>query len=631
MTLTTYSNRAQKEFVETYLWSLKKNRGIMALLALLMFLALPLILMVLLANTPDASEYNSLNIQSIPFANYVYALSCFAVTPLVLVFVLIISVLLFNYLHQKRSVDLFHSLPVGRTPMLLGRWCAGLTVIFAPTLLNYLIAFFVGISYGIDVGTILSAVGGCLLWLLLMSAATLTFSAFMAICTGTTFDMVISIVAINIAYPLLILVTCAFAGFLLPGLNINLEPDSTLLTAFAPYAAAFLPYFTNLSGRTDSLGWLAGIGTGFFIWWIILTVLMLAAAVILYKKRKSECAESGFAFPIPKILIRFIVTAVSGLGMGLLFQMSTTSPFSFFIGVIAGSLASHIVVEAVYSRGFKQMRRSFSYYGIFVALFVVFYGVLATGFFGFDTRLPKADEVESVSVTLPYQYVNNSDYNIYQGNYSGKIGSISPTLKEKENINKVLELHQVLIDDNRSSAYPYRMQKSSDSGFTIVYHLKNGGVIRRVYSDSYTRDNNGEEKSSFDALATQVLKMDEYMKTSSILFYLEPNQIKSIDVNVGKEKNITIAPDESIKAELLDALKQDYLNGQVNRTPYKNDYTMNPDIISIECKEKITPTKALQELLGNYNGTVTLPQSVYMLSDDAVKTKALIKKYGWDK
>lgn len=632
MTLTTYSNRGKKEFIETYLWSLKKNRGMMALLALLMFLALPLILMVLMANTSDTTELNSsLGRQFSHYTNYVYALSCFAVTPLVLIFTLVIAVLLFSYLHQKRSVDLFHSLPVGRTPMLLGRWCAGLTAIFAPILVNYIIAAVIGLSYGVDAAHTLSAVAGSMLWLMLMSAAALTFTVFMAVCTGTTFDMVISVLGINVAYPLLIFVTCSFAGFLLPGLNISLSPESTVLTAFSPFAAAFLPYFGNMGSRIDSLSWLGKLGGGFLVWWIVLTLIMLAASVLLYKKRKSECAESSFAFPIPKIIIRFIVTAVAGLGMGLLFQMSTNSPFSFFIGLAAGSLAAHIVVEAVYSRGFKQMRRSFAYYGIFVALFLVVYGVLATGFFGYDTRLPNPDDVESVSVSLPYQYGNGSTYDIYQDNYYAKVASISPTLKEKANISKVLELHKDFIEANRSSAYPYRMQKASGSDFTIAYHLKNGSILKRVYSDSYTRYGTGEIKGDFDTLASQITKMQEYIRTSSILFYLEPEQIKSVDINIGKAKNVTVAPDETVKAELLEALKQDYLDGQVNSMDLGNEYKEIPDNISIECKESIPPTGKLKELLGNYSGTVVLPQSNYTLSDNAVKTKTLIEKYGWDK
>lgn len=632
MTSTTYSNRGKKEFKETYLWSLKKSRGMMALLALLMFLALPLILMITVTSrqsNPDILLTAGRKLSS--FTNYITMLTSFAVTPLILIFIVVIAVSLFSYLHQKRSIDMFHSLPVGRTPMLLGRWCAGLTAIFAPILVNYVIAAIIGVCYGIDVGNSFVLAMNSVLWLILMSVAALTFTVFMAVCTGTTFDMVISILGINVAYPLLIFVTCTFATFLLPGLNVALSPASTVLTAFSPFAAAFLPYFGNVDSDRASTIWFGKLGGGFLAWWIVLTLIMLAGSILLYKKRKSECAESGFAFPIPKIIIRFIVTAVAGLGMGLLFQMSTSGPFSFFIGVVAGSLSAHIVVEAVYSRGFKQMKRSFGYYGIFVALFLVLYGVLATGFFGYDMRLPNPDDVESVSVSLPGQYDGNGTFNIYTTEYRSNIATVSPVLKDKANINKVLELQKDFINTNRSSAYPYRLQESSGSNFTIAYHLKNGGVLRRVYSDSYDRSETGELKDKFGAMLTQTSQMEEYLRTSSVLFYLEPGEIKSMDINTGKGTNLTIAPNNSVKAELLEALKEDYLNGQVNRRNSEYEYKDIISNISIECKDEITPTGKLKELLGDYSGTVSLSPSNYTLTADAVKTKALIEKYGWDK
>lgn len=89
--------------------------------------------------------------------------------------------------------------------MLLGRLCAGLTAIFVPLLVNYAIASIIGASYGIDAAYSFGAVASSMLWLMLMSTAAMIFSIFMAVCTGTIFDMVVSILGINVAYPLLIL------------------------------------------------------------------------------------------------------------------------------------------------------------------------------------------------------------------------------------------------------------------------------------------------------------------------------------------------------------------------------------------------------------------------------------------
>ncbi len=630
MTLTTYSNRGAKEFKETYFWALKKSRGMMALLALLLFLAFPLILMVGMSNAGGSTQEPYTAQQWVSsYSEYIKALTSFLVTPLVLLFVLVISVSLFSYLHQKRSVDLFHSLPVGRSSMLLGRLCAAMTVLFAPVLLNYAIVSIIGVCYGIDAKYTFFSLAVSMLWLMLMSTAALAFSIFMAICTGTTFDMVISILGITVAYPLFIFASCTFASLLLPGLSISLSLNSTVLTAFAPFAAAFLPFADRNFAEESAAGGLTGSGGWFLAWWIVLTLIMIIGSVLLYKKRKSECAESNFAFPIPKIMIRFIVTAVAGLGMGLLFQEASSSPSTFFIGIVAGSLAAHIVVEAVYSRGFKQMKRSFAWYGIFVALFIVSYGILATGFFGYDTRLPNADEVESISVTLPNGYSSYSNDLILNNQYQS-IATVAPLLKEKTNVSKVLELHKDLISTNRKAAYPYSIQKLQGSADTkIEYHLKNGFVLKRSYSLSDSYNGPKEVQDSYNNLLSQINKMEEYIKTSSILFYIEPEQIKNIDLNIGKEESSTFVLDEAANKELLEALKQDYLDGQINNP--NHEYADVPDTISIEYKKDLVPAGKLKEFIGNYSGTVNLNQSYYQLSGSAANTSALIKKYGWDK
>ncbi len=631
MTLTTYSNRSSKELKEVYLWSLKRNRGMTALLALLMFLALPLILMVAMENfRNNTSTPFTADMWASSYTQYVTFLTSWLVTPLVLIFVLVLSASLFGYLHQKRSVDLFHSLPLGRTPMLLGRFLAELTSIFAPMLVNYAIISIVGACYGIDAKYSFFTVADSMLWLMLMSTAAVAFTVFMAVCTGTTLDMIISILGINVAYPLLIFATCTFASLLLPGLAVNLSLNSTVLTALSPFAAAILPFVNRMNRSGPDTFNIEKMGNGFLIWWVILTLVMIAASVFLYKKRKSECAESNFAFPIPKIVIRFIVTAVSGIGIGLLFEMATSAAgsFNFFIGVAAGSLAAHIVVEAVYSRGFKQMKRSFAWYGIFVAAFLVLYGVLATGFFGYDMRLPNAEDVESITVNVPNQYYSSDD-KIYSENYRQTVATLTPVLKDKKNISQTLELHKEFLSANRSAAYPYTMQRDNGSLLTLDYHLKNGSVLKRSYSDSYSADRTEEIKGSFAAMSNGIGKMEEYIGTRDILFYLDPKNLKSIDINTGKNDSITVAPDETVKEELLAALKEDSLNGQVNNPNI--EYEKQSGSIFITCKENIEPTGRVKELLGGYSGKICFGKNNYQLSDNAAKTYALIKKYAWNK
>ncbi len=624
MTLTTSSNNSVKEWKETYLWSLKKNRGMMALLLLLQFMAMPLILMIWLSSRKNMGP-SSIDLNHY-FISMLSTLVPFLVTPITLIFVVVIAVSLFNYMHQKRSVDLFHALPVGRVPMLLGRYCAGLTTLFVPMLLNFAIYLIIGACYGVDLSMNWKIVIGDLLWLMLMSTATLTFSIFMAVCTGTTFDMVISIVGVNVAYPLIVLSGSMFASALLPGLIISPKIDSLVLSAFAPFVAAFMPYSGNSSYISLDPAATSGPGGGFLAWWIIFTLILLTGSILLYKKRKSECAESSFAFPLPKIVIRFMVTAVSGLGIGLILQSSTQEPANFFVGLVAGSLAAHIVVEAVYSRGFKQLKKSFLYYGVFAAVFIVAYAVLATGAFGYDTRVPNAGDVASISIDAPSFKYDGSD-TIYGAN-NREIAKITPTLKEKENIEKIVTLHKKYVADKKEKTFPYCVDKVNSANFTLTYKLKNGSTMKRAYSVYYTETNSNTPPVNDNDMINSIINLKEYCETGSILFYIDPEQIKSIDINTKSSSSLTLAPSLSTKAELLEALKQDYIDGNINNNKSNSDDLY----LYIEYKNPVDLKEGkLKTLIGNYSGEVHLNGSNFMLSDNSGRTRELIKKLGWDK
>ncbi|MCY1713470.1 hypothetical protein [Caproiciproducens galactitolivorans] len=634
MTSTIFLTDGWREFKVTFWMALKKIRGMIALLMLLMFIGFPMIIMIMMSNVVN----NTQQVFTVDTLNSAYtdgvSLMLIFVMMLLLIFTVVIAVMLFCYLHRKRSVDLFHSLPIRRTPMLLGRYFAGLTALFAPILLNFIIVSIIGLSYRIDMQYSFSFVGGKMLWCMLMIAAALTFSVFMAVCTGTSFDMVISILGVNAAYPLLIYVSSVFASHLLPGLKIALTPKTTVLTAFSPFAAGFLPLFYPFGRNGDLTG---GVSAGFLIWWILCTLILLGASIFLCRRRKSECAESNFAFPIPKIIIRFMVTAVSGIGFGVLLLMATGMPVSFFIGVISGSLAAHIVVEAVYSRGFQQMRKSFAWYGVFAASFLLFYGVLATGFFGYDTRVPNAAEVEKIEVTAPNSRAENQFYSANENEHFRKIGELSPSIKDKENIGKVLNIHRTFTEDNRKTFFPYALKGREYENFVLTYHLKNGGVVKRSYS--YTYNNSAEDAAQrrSDEMIEQITQIDEYHKTASILFYLEPEYIDSLNISMisknEEAKEIPVVLNRNEKTELLEALRKDCLNGTVNCAfnPYRNEENfMN---IVFRYADPVTLKDGeLKTLLGGYSGKINIRgTNNFALYSNAVNTKAVIDKYGWCK
>ena len=629
MTLKTSSNRTINEFWQTYRWALKKSRGMAALLLLLIFIVLPMILLLSVPNwfraalemVSNKSYIGQQTVEQIVARNFSSFLGGMipVAMALVLFFSLILCVQLFSYMQNKRSVDLFHALPVGRTPMLLGRWCAGLTVLAVPTLVNFLIVEIIRSAYGIMVPAGFKPPLVQMLWVLLMGAAAFTFCMFMAVCSGTTLDTVLSILGVNAGYPVMILCGLSLAAMILPGLNFEWRSYLAVITAFSPFSAGVVALVNNLS-------------TGFLLWWIFMTLVLLAGSLFLYGKRRSETAEDNFSFPLPKIIIRFILTAVGGLALGLILNGATGG---FLIGIIAGSVIAHVVVEAIYSRGFSQMKRSLKWYGVYAAAFVLFYGVLATGFFGYDTRVPNADDVTSVTVAAGrLNETSGGGCNVIYSEDNRMVKDIRPVLTDKNNIQTVIDTQKKFVELSRADRFPYLPKTVAGNLLTITYQLKDGRTFARNYN-YISNVGNSDIWKKLESARQKISNLPEYIQGTDMIFHVGPSDVSTVDMNPGGNAETSYAPDEAAKQELLDALRQDLTDGKFTPPSVApNDpapiqlFTIRVNFKdSLEVKDSFVKAQvgnSMEKFKLNGGGN-------YTLYDTDSKTYQLVQKMGWDK
>ena len=643
MTSTISSNKPAGEIRAVFGWSLKKRLGLMGLFTGLNFMAMPLILFLALNNAKTNRDLLPANGYTIDlnnvFAACVRLVFPLLVLPLSLLLVIILSVLLYGYMHQKRSVDLFHSLPVRRGPLLGGRFLAGVVMLAVPLAISFLVSVLLCLYFGLEAAQYLPYLGKAFAWILFISVVCFLFSTLMAVCSGTTFDMVISIVVISVTYPLLIVLARMVAGMLLPGLMVKNLLGSVVTTALSPFAAAFIYFVPGEAGIE-----FGSFGPAFVVWWVFLAAVMAVAAVVLYRKRKSECAESNFAFPLPKIFIRFIATGAAGFACALVFFSTLNSDASFWVGLLAGSFAAHIIAEAVYGRGFKGLKRSFGYYGVFLAAFAVYYGILATGAFGFDTRIPTASRVTSVEINISDIVFSSSGYNgnfqnteftVWSKDHKEKIARVQRELKNPASVQKAVSYHKELVSAIRGAGYPYRVSPFSSSGVTFTYHLQDGTSVDRSYPYRTVRelaDDKTQEK--LNGLMESLQTDKEFRSTGDPIFYLTPDFVKSVTlIPESGGEGTTIVPDRAKIQELIEALREDTLNAKPSTDP--GEQKGGGVSIQLDLKPAVpaegTP---LREEIGNYSGEVSLNNIYYyQLNADRFfpRAKKFIEDNGWIK
>lgn len=150
MTLTESSRKgsALAQFQQIYRWQLKRSRLISILCLGLTFLCFSVVH--LCKSVRSYHDYFDNPSELGENVSHAYLLKQFAGTiqanlmtgmatiliPLLLVFLVVSAIQTFQYMHKRRSVDLFHALPIRRTPLLLGNMAAIGTVLAVITILN---------------------------------------------------------------------------------------------------------------------------------------------------------------------------------------------------------------------------------------------------------------------------------------------------------------------------------------------------------------------------------------------------------------------------------------------------------------------------------------------------------------
>jgi hypothetical protein len=592
MTLTTSYNKSKSGFLTLYLWTLRRHVGVAVLYAVLLFLALPLALWLFLSSQDHYAPMTSYWMDSSElYYESMRNLLGIVVVPVTLLFTLIIACMMFRYLFKKRSVDLYYAWPVSRPQMFLARYFAGLTLILVPLAVMCGLALLVpalcgfvpydcsGIGFGGYALKNINQVIGQMFWLLLAVCACYSFCTFSAVCSGTMMDMVISILAINVSYPVVVALGAQLMSDLLCGFSVYTLPP-LLLTALSPFGCAFVPYST----RPD---------TPFLLYWIVFSIAVFAGAYLLYRRRRSELAENTVAHSAPTAVIRFLATLGAAVGLGLLFSNLGGSPdLMFWAGALIGAFVANLVLEYVYARSFKRFVRSLIPCGATVLCLAVFYLALCTGGLGYSAQVPDPSAVQSVVLTGPQFTQGKESLQYYSEMNSVKI-------QEEANISKVTDLHRRVLTKLGQTRWPrYRFNEG-----TITYHLKNGRTLTRTYyeDDGRVMGNTPE----MDALTDS----EEYVRQFSSVFQAHPENLVNICVRESDADdpvywNLTAEE----KASFASAFKQDLLSDtSARRAEWRRESHSSPQIfLSFDCDHGRKITSEAWKLPGYYENTLNL-------------------------
>lgn len=385
-----------------------------------------------------------------------------------------------SWLHSRRAVDLYHSLPVGRPGLILAHAGAAHLTVALPVALNFLVMAAAGTvrlgmtvspkdTFNLPVGEILLEYLG---WMT-VELAIIAVILLVATQVGSVFENFAFSVELLCAPALIILLTNYICGERLPGYWAGYLNYQTL---------AYSTPVSLMAGRYVAQSDGTGSGVGAILLWLVLGLLILGAAVILYLRRPSELAETSGAREPLNSLGRLAAVYLGGLALGE-FLIFITGADYLVLWTLVGAVLVAVLAQAVLNRGFRDMPRALPSMAIQVILTVLAPVIITTGGLGYAGRVPTVDQAGSVTISyrgfygelaqrldLSSCWTYTDSEGELQYRYSGES---TVTLTSPEAVQAVLDIHRSFAQSGIAGSGGNRLSLVYGNGMRRSYNFRN--------------------------------------------------------------------------------------------------------------------------------------------------------------
>ena len=473
--------------------------------------------------------------------NYMLTDILYFYTAAVVVLSAALGIMLFRFVSSKAKSNIYFSLGISRAGLFSAHWLTGAAMLEAAVLLPLAVSAILNLAY---FGSSVMLWRTLLFYAVHMTVTALagfSVAAAVSVCVGTAGESVLFSLAF-IAFPS---AAVYFLNNTVPKLlfgaphnsNYELYPSAShnqdISMALSPFGRvlsrlnllslnneAFIRSGTFVSNgfsamSADKLKSWSAPSLKPYILWAILTALLFVFGLLMLKRRKVEiCGFSGRSKALNFLLTAMLSVSAGSTIVAVNFYFSQITDKQYLITGITTVLLSAViflVFDIMLNLSFKALKKDWKYGLVHVALAVAVMLSLYTGFFGYSSRVPDTDSIESASVSAPdillgsyrtradeLKFNTNSGYYLAFDEGGNPVGInsgcyyrsnaderriIIDGFKSESDINAVRELHKRLIASGRkvvSSSEDYS-ERAVRSTVIIKYKLKNGREIIREY------------------------------------------------------------------------------------------------------------------------------------------------------
>lgn len=571
-------------------YNIRKNKGLLIVFTLLLSLTFPIVIIVSTLSN-NAASLESFHIDLILVFFSLMLMLLLVATPFIF----------FNYLNTKKSVDVYHSLPIKRSDLFLTLLSLSLFFVLIPLTFAYWSGFLLSYQF-----TDIVYQGSHLfhyIRLLIISVAVMAPGIFVIMNTGTLGDSLI--------YTGILLI----APFLGYGAYQFFAEANIIGFAFGnPEVLAYLSPLAGIFSINPGLN----IDVDYnilTIFWFLGGVALYLVSNALYNEWQSEMSEEPF-------VNKFFFPFVTSIFIGIVFVFSLSlnilpNPGDSFISIqnllipVVFTYSLYVILNIVKQRSVQSFKvATKNYLILFIVILALTTTLRYTQGFGYTYRVPKEKEVQSIEIQ---SYFSSEPF----------LSNNKLTIKEPDAIQEVVAIHKHivrLVKDDKQMFIGSSSDVDSDYGiennmstFDVTYHLKNNTKMKRSYRIP------GEIQEIFFPLAT----FDEVTENNHPISKADNsiNNLKFYNSLFSEKYQYDVNKDELQSAIRKDLLNMDYDTYYYSNSPIEKVliYNYKEGNFQLNIDQRFTHTLEILNTLEPE--TTSTPRDVSYIYLDKEKTK----------
>lgn len=461
----------------------------------------------------------------------------------------------FVYLHHKKQVDFYHSQPVSRNRRFWVLWINGISIFIITYLLNMILGIMVAATFGSMTPVIITEGIKAFILYLLLFLGVYNLSVIAVLLTGNTLVSLLAILVL-LGYELSVRVmnvVMASSFFITYG---DGEEEKIFDTIFSPIVSIYK--YIILGGKEYHYWQYTNenysYGKTVFVLFFLAAVFG-AVSNILYRIRASESHGNSISFPKIKEGLRFALLLLTGIfGNYFVYYVAGENVVLGIVGAVFFVGLGHAVLQLIYEADFRAIRKKWFTATISLMTVILVFLGYKYDWIGFDSRIPKQSEVESVYVSLIAEGFGDTNFvmpdgtEIYYHSYKRK----EMEIRDLDTIYELLEKREKIHKNTTDFSGTY-------DSIELIFRMKNKNTEHRRFYLKY------EENMD---LLDKIYHMEEYQRANNQIWednFANKYRIVSASYDNGlQEKEIS-----SINMEtLLEAYKKDVQNAGYEEVYY---------------------------------------------------------------